>query len=91
MLIVMVLCSCSGGDYQKVIPAEATWCKVTKEIANNRFTVTAIANEGATPRGPAIVTVTAGSATPLQITVNQKADTSQGSEDFDYGEGSGWD
>lgn len=24
MLIVMVLCSCSGGDYQKVIPAEAT-------------------------------------------------------------------
>lgn len=75
----------------KVTTAGATWCKVTKDVANNRFTITAEANDSKSPRGPAIVTISAGSAIPLQITVNQRANTSQDSEDFEYGEGEKWD
>lgn len=72
-------------------PAEASWCKVTKDAGNNRFTIAADPNPATTPRGPATVTVTAGSTLPLQIIVNQRAYTSQESEDFDYGDEQIWD
>lgn len=75
----------------KVTPAEATWCKVTKDAVNNRFSVVADTNPFSSARGPATVTVTAGSVTPLQIIVNQRANTSQKSEDFGYGEDGKWD
>ena len=74
-----------------VTPVEATWCKVTKDAGNNRFTIAADPNPTTSPRGPATVTVTAGTAPPLQIIVNQRANTSQDSEDFNYGEEGRWD
>ncbi len=74
-----------------VTPAEATWCKVTKDAGNSRFTITAETNRSTSSRGPATVTVTAGSATPQQITVNQRANTSQESEDYEYGDEEIWD
>jgi hypothetical protein len=48
------------------------------------------------PNGTAVardatVTVTAGAALPLQIIVNQRANTSQDSEDFGYGDEQKWD
>ena len=70
---------------------EATWCRVSKDAANNRFTITADANSSTSSRGGAVVTVSAGNAAPLKITVNQKAKSTQDSEDYEYGEGEGWD
>jgi len=75
----------------EVTPAEASWCKVTKDTGNSRFTIKADANLSTSSRGPATVTVTAGSATPQQITVNQRANTSQESEDYEYGDEEIWD
>ncbi|MDD4727547.1 MAG: BACON domain-containing carbohydrate-binding protein [Dysgonamonadaceae bacterium] len=72
-------------------PTDATWCKLTKDVANNSFSISADANESKTARGPVVVTVSAGSATPIEVTVNQKAQAYQNNEDFDYGEGSEWD
>ena len=75
----------------EVTPAEASWCKVTKDTGNSRFTIKADANLSTSSRGAATVTVTAGSATPQQITVNQRAKTSQESEDYEYGDEEIWD
>lgn len=75
----------------KVTTTGTSWCKVSKDVANNRFTITADPNDSSTPRGGAIVTISAGSATPLQITVNQKSKSTQDSEDFGYGKGEKWD
>jgi len=72
-------------------PTDATWCKLTKDVANNSFSISADANESKTARGPVVVTVSAGDATPIEITVNQKAQAYQNNEDFEYGEGSEWD
>jgi hypothetical protein len=74
-----------------VTPVEATWCKVTRDAGNSRFTIAADPNPTTSPRGPATVTVTAGTALPLQIIVNQRANTSQESEDFGYGDEQKWD
>ena len=74
-----------------VTPVEATWCKVNKDAGNSRFTIAADANPTTSPRGPATVTVTAGTALPLQIIVNQRSNTTQESEDFGYGDEQQWD
>lgn len=75
----------------KVTPTETDWCKVTKDAVNNQFTIMADANEDPTPRSAVTVTVSAGNAASLQITVKQKGNTTQQSEDFGYGESEGWD
>jgi|SRR5690554_2770002 hypothetical protein len=74
-----------------VTPVEATWCKVTRDGGDSRFTIAVDANPTTSPRGPATVTVTAGTALPLQIIVNQRANTSQETEDFGYGDEQKWD
>lgn len=52
-----------------VTPAEATWCKVQK--GGTGFVIYAEPNEELEGRGPVTVTVTAGAATPIEITVTQ--------------------
>jgi hypothetical protein len=74
-----------------VTPVEATWCKVTRDGGDSRFTIAVDANPTTSPRGPATVTVTAGTALPLQIIVNQRANKSQETEDFGYGDEQKWD
>jgi hypothetical protein len=64
---------------------------VNKDAGNSRFTIAADANPTTSPRGPATVTVTAGTALPLQIIVNQRSNTTQESEDFGYGDEQQWD
>lgn len=50
-----------------------TWCNVTKDVANNRFTVSATPNTATTSPPDATITVKAGDATPVTIAVTQNA------------------
>ncbi len=52
--------------------SDQSWCIVTKDAANDTFTVTARPNDAESAPEKAVVTVTAGGAQPLTITASQQ-------------------
>ncbi len=83
----VILVSTNQGSWSA--GSNQTWCKISDKTAG-QFTIAVDPNGTAVARD-ATVTVTAGAALPLQIIVNQRANTSQDSEDFGYGDEQKWD
>lgn len=60
------------------VESDQTWCQVTKSEDGKSFVAAALPNDTATASAPAVITVTAGSATPVTIGATQTGGTTYG-------------
>ena len=71
-------------DWTVEVESDKTWLNAKKSSTGKTFIIRAEANTAAAPREETILTIKAGSATPLEITVTQKGIESKPPNPSDY-------